>query len=411
MHPVLILGISIALASLLGRMVQLINLPRVTGYVIAGLILNPTIFQLVPDEFVAGLDPLLEISLCVITFSVGGTLSLPGLRKSGSSILSITVFEAVCAFIFVAAGMFLIMPHLSATCAALPRAALFSLALLLGGLASPTDPSATLAVAHEFKAKGPVSDTILGIAALDDAVGIVNFGIAVAVAGAVVSSASDGINVNSMLVAPLSTIALSVAIGLVFGFIFRHGSKGYVEHHQYGDLIVILVATLATCFGVTQLINGDALLATMVVGVVVTNFHPSAPRVFKVLENNVEPIVFILFFTFSSMQLQFHKLVAFIALIPAFVLFRALGKFVGCAIGGRLTNMPRSTWIYVPGGLIPQGGIVVGLALLLKQNPAFAGMSSMIVNLIIGATVFHELFGPVIATKALRLAGELSEKK
>jgi Kef-type K+ transport system membrane component KefB len=122
-------------------------------------------------------------------------------------------------------------------------------------------------------------------------------------------------------------------------------------------------------------------------------------------------MVFVLFFTLSGMHLTISVLVANLHLIVFFVLFRSMGKVAGAALGAAMAGAPKKVKRFTAGGLIPQGGIVVGLALLLKQNPAFSGFSSILLNVIIGATVVHELVGPVLSRWAIQAAGEIHTPK
>jgi Kef-type K+ transport system membrane component KefB len=193
MEPILIVGIIIFTGFVAGELCTQIGLPKVTGYILAGMILNPNLIHFIPESFVEHTTLVTNIALSFITFSVGGTLFFPKIRSLGKSIVFITLFEAEFAFLFVAVFFILLGPVLIS----LPEFSLVSffipLALLLGSLASPTDPSATLAVEHEYQAKGEVTSTIMGVAALDDILGIINYSLAVSVAGICILHQSMGV--------------------------------------------------------------------------------------------------------------------------------------------------------------------------------------------------------------------------
>ena len=143
----------------------------------------------------------------------------------------------------------------------------------------------------------------------------------------------------------------------------------------------------------------------MFMGFIVVNFNKKQQLIFNLLERYTEQLIFILFFTISGMHLDVFVLGDYFLLVFLYVIFRATGKFTGVFIGGR--KAPNEVKKYTAGGLIPQGGIVIGLALMIKQNPAFSMISEEFINIILGATVIHELIGPVLAKFSLKKAGEI----
>ena len=147
----------------------------------------------------------------------------------------------------------------------------------------------------------------------------------------------------------------------------------------------------------------------MAMGAFVVNFNKMREKIFKILERYTEELIFVLFFTISAMHLKFSVLSTSYILILFFVLFRTIGKVAGSKLGAHLAKSSTNVKKYVAGGLIPQGGIVIGLALLLKQNNSFDQIADIIISVIIGATIIHELVGPVIAKISLKKAGEIKE--
>ncbi|MCA9401604.1 MAG: cation:proton antiporter, partial [Candidatus Omnitrophica bacterium] len=168
-------------------------------------------------------------------------------------------------------------------------------------------------------------------------------------------------------------------------------------------------ASLALCYGVAGYFKCDELLACVVVGGIVANFNVLHDKIFSMLERYTEERIFVLFFTISGLHLNFVVLLHNVLPVFVFIILRALGKFWGVRIGSFLTKAPPKVQKYTIGGLIPQGGIVIGLALVAQQNPAFASFSNVLINVILGSTVLHELFGPVISKWSLTKAGEISE--
>jgi Kef-type K+ transport system membrane component KefB len=156
----------------------------------------------------------------------------------------------------------------------------------------------------------------------------------------------------------------------------------------------------------------DQLLATMAMGMTVVNTsgRRERDRVFILLEQSVEPVVFIVFFTVSGMLLDVAVLLRYLPVALLFVLFRSMGKLGGAYLGARIGRATAPVRKYTGWGLIPQGGIVIGLALILQANSALAGISDILVNVIIGATVIHELIGPLTAKLAIMKAGEANQE-
>lgn len=403
MNTLLVLGVMLAVGLMLGELGEKLGFPRVTGYILAGILLNPQVFHFVPATFVHETNAITDISLAILTFSIGGTLALAPLKELGKGIAFIAFGEAELAALAVTAGMLVTLPFLIHIEGATFITTYLPLAILLGSLASPTDPSATLAVIHQYKAKGPVSFSIMGVAALDDALGIINFSIAMVVAA--IFSSHTAPNIIS-LTEPLGGIAGSIIIGGMCGLVF-HAVSRVLRNAPEGLMIVVIMAILSLCYGLATMLELDQLLATMVVGVTVVNFGRERDRIFHLIEEYAEPLVFVLFFTISGMYLDFKILVGLLPIVLLFVIFRAAGKLTGTLIGASIARASRPVRRYTGWGLLPQGGIVIGLALIMRQNPAFISISDAIVSVTIGATVIHELIGPLTSKFALQKAGEL----
>jgi Kef-type K+ transport system membrane component KefB len=396
-------GLAITLGYVLGEIVRKLGLPRVTGYIVAGLILNPRVTGLVTSSFVDSMGTTTDLSLAILTFAIGGTLAIGPLKELGKKILFVALGEAELAALLVTAGCLATLPFL------LPRGTSFltmvaPLAVLLGALASPTDPSATLAVVRQYRAKGMVTFSIMAAAALDDALGILNYSLGIVVALVLITHHVEGI---STIFEPLIAVGGALALGAASGLVFRFVPSWFVGETE-GLQIALLLGLLGICYGVSTLLGLDQLLATMAMGVTVVNVarRRERPRIFHLLEESVEPIVFIVFFTVSGMLLDVGVLLRYLPVVLLFVVFRSTGKLAGAYLGARLGRASRAVRRYAGWGLIPQGGIVIGLALLAQQNASLAPISQILLNVIIGATVIHELIGPLTAKLAITKSGE-----
>ena len=404
MASVLIIGIIISTGFIFGKIAEKIKLPKVTGYILAGILLNPRVSGFMPEDFVRHTDLITNISLSFITFSIGGTLLYSHIKKLGKSIISITICEAEFAFLSIALGFMAVAPFFIHVPNSGWLITIVPLSILVGSLGAPTDPTPMLAIMHEYKAKGNVTTTILGAAAFDDALGLINYSLAIVIAKVLITHTS--FDFKFTLVTPLAIIAGSLILGIFFGFIFNITSR-FAKGEPGGVFIVLIFGLLSLCFGLATLLKLDELLATMTMGIIVVNFNPERDKIFNMLRLYAEEIIFVLFFTLSAMHLDFSILKTYFILVIFFAIFRTAGKVLGVLIGAGIGNSPKEVKKYTAGGLISHGGIVIGMALLIKQNPAFDSISDIILSVIIGATVIHELIGPICAEFALKKAKEI----
>ncbi|MGD2095303.1 MAG: cation:proton antiporter, partial [Phycisphaerales bacterium] len=237
MPSILIVGIIIFVGFICGEILKRVGLPKVTGYIIGGVLLNPGLFKLVPSDFIKHTGLITNISLSFITFSVGGTLLFSKIKKLGKTILSITFFEAELAFLVVFIGFLILTPFLTHIQNASLLSTFIPLSLLIACLASPTDPSASLAVVHEYKAKGEVSSTIMGIAAFDDVLGIINYSFATVIATVLITH--QPFDISTSLLRPLVTVGGAILLGIVIGISFNILTNIFNKETE-GALIVII---------------------------------------------------------------------------------------------------------------------------------------------------------------------------
>ncbi len=406
MPSILIIGIILGSGFLLGELVQLMKLPRITGYILAGIALNPQLSHLIPEDFAMHTDPVSDLALSFITFSVGGTLLWSRIKAMGPTILGITVLEAECAMLAVVGGFLLAAQLLGHFGISALAASPLVLSLLLGVLAAPTDPSATLAVAHQYQAKGEVTSTIMGVAASDDVLGIINFSIGVAFAR--MAATHTAFSVSRSVLLPFYQIVGGIGIGVFFGFVFNKATEWFRRESE-GELIVLIFAMLGLCFGSTRLLEADELLATMSMGCVVVNFNTRQEKIFAMLERYQEELVFVFFFTLSSMHLDLSVMPQAAPYIVLFVLLRTIGKTLGAYSGAFFSgaSLPVRRYTYL--GLLPQGGIVIGLALIMHATPDFRPVANLVMAIVIGSTIIHEIAGPILSRIGLRKAGEIAD--
>ncbi len=392
-------GLILIVGYIFGNLANLFKLPRVSGYILAGIIMSPSLLGIIDRKFLENADVVTHASLSIITFLIGASLSWKRVRRFGKSIALITIGEAELAYILVTLTMSLYL-YLTQD---YDLSLVIALALLFGSLASPTDPTATLAVIHEYRARGPLTTTVLGVAALDDATGIINFvlGLSVALALTSGSSLSPGAVMQEIVLQIFGAVLLGLLIGAVMFFLGRFAK-------ERKEVITLTVGMLLLTFSIARVLGVDELLSTMSVGVAIANLGNAWEEFEKPLENYIEDLIFTAFFVVGSAFLDLKVLISFFPVVLIYIVSRFAGKFLGVYLGGHLSGAPEKVKRYLAFALFPQGGIVIGLALLAYQNPNFSEVGSILVNVVIGATVIHELLGPISSKLALTKAGEIS---
>jgi Kef-type K+ transport system membrane component KefB len=402
-NSLLLVGVLVITGFVAGEAAQLAKLPRASGYLLAGILLNPGLTHLVPASFAEHTGTVIDISLALITFAIGGSIRFRELRRTGRSILAIGVLQAELTLLITAVGMAALFSFTPWFGGEIVRFALPA-AILLGGLALPTDPAALLAVKKQYGAKGRVSSTIMSTAAIDDMLTFVNFAFAIQFAMAFAPGSQA--HFSQALWEATYSIGGAVLAGILFGWLFNSFCR-LMKNEGEGFLIILLLGMLFTTFGLAKMLNIDEMLATMVMGMLIINFNPKHKAIFSILERYTEELVFILFFTISAMQMDFGALGQSMAIVLPFVLLRAIGKHTGVWTGAVSTGAPRKVRKWATLGLLPQGGIVIGLALTIKEHAAFSPVADLIINTVIAATIINEISGPVLAKLSLKKAGEI----
>jgi len=402
MNEVLSIGILIFAGYLFGELADKIKLPKISGYILAGILLNPDLSGIMSSQFVEQTEPLLTISLSIITFSIGGSLSISKLKEVGRKVLTLTVLEALFAFFAVFVFMFGVLYFFSSQFDSL--FVILALSLVLASLAAPTDPSATIAVIHEYKSKGEVSSTMLEIAAFDDIIGIILYSLVTAFA--VFFMGGEEIEIGAQMVDLGINIGGAILVGGVIGGLFVLILK-FISNQSEGTLIVLTIGLILLSYGISEYFGFESLLSTIALGMVIANFSPVHEKVFQLIDRYTDELIFVIFFTLSGMNLQIASITGSYVMIVVYIIARMIGKYMGIYAGSHLMHSSPKIKKYTAGGLIPQGGVVIGLALLLAKDPAFKELSSTIMGVVIGAALIHELIGPVLSKYSLKKAGEI----
>lgn len=397
MPIILVLAIVLLSGLFLTRVVKLFNLPNVTGYLIAGILIGPYCFNILTHESLEGLKIFIPIALGFIAFSIGGEFKFKNIKAIGSKIVVITIFQATAAVVLVIIGLIIFKVPIA-------------LALILGAIATATAPAATLLVIRQYKAQGPVTDALLPVVAFDDALGLIIYALLFSIAETIVNN--EGLSVVNTVLFPLAEIFFSIIVGALIGLILVFGTKWF--RSRANRLILMITAVLAGV-GLCEFISTftpfemSSLLACMSMGIIFCNLRNRSTEILEGLERWTPPI-FMLFFVVSSAELNFTLIPTVGVIGVVYIICRSIGKYFGTYFGASITNSDPKIKKYLGLGLLPQAGVAIGMAQLASASlPIYA---SKIMTVVLCATLFYELVGPVITKIALTKAGEIqSEKK
>ena len=408
--------ISIAVAMVAGllmtRVINIFKMPDVTAYLIAGILIGPFFLGrlgvsglgFTTYEEVGNLDILSNLALGFIAFAIGSEFMLPKLKQVGKQAVVIAIVQAVLAVIFVAAA--LILTHFL-----FPDRLSLPAAITLGAVASATAPAATLMVVRQYKARGAVTDILLPVVALDDAVGLVCFAIAIGIAKALQGGAADVIGI---IVNPLLEILCSLVLGSVLGWLLTQVEKIFNSNRNRMILIVSAV-TLTVALSMLELRIGpvtlsfSALLVCMMLGTVFCNLCPIADDLMEREDRWTAPL-YCLFFVLSGAALQLNVFadVVMVAVGVIYIVFRSLGKYLGSRWSASAMHCDPRIVKYLGITLLPQAGVALGMSLTASAQLGADG--AVIRSITLFSVLIYELVGPTLTKIALTKSGDIQSK-
>ncbi len=397
----LFLAILLGVGFLFAKLVQLLRLPSVTGYILAGLLLGPSGLHLVTTEAIgAKLNHFTQIALMLIAFGIGEHLEVGKLRQHAKSVSFLGVAESIGAFFAVVLGVALVAPLVVPTAAGWGERDFIALALLLGAIAVATAPASTLHVTREVKASGPLTATLLSVVAVDNGLAIMLFGLAVAAVHNLTGTASSTFLVALAL--SVGEILFSLLMGVVTGLLI----DGIVRRlRQRGEMLTVGLALLLLCGELARVMGFSPLLAGMAAGFTIVNRDYRDVRLFRVL-NSFETPIYVLFFTLAGAHLELSVLAVAGWLGAAYFVMRVGGKMIGVALAARLVETAPVVRRYLGVSLVPQAGVAIGLIILVNGDVALERYGSLITQVVLAAVVMAELIGPFCTKQALERSGE-----
>jgi len=397
LQPLFILGLILVTGYFAGRAANFLRLPRISGYIVTGLVFSPSISGIISHQQINNLFIFTsEIALAFIAYSIGGSLLMSRIRGLGKEILWINLAEGSGAFTCTCFAVYVSGPFLSPLISN-NGSTFISVLLILGGISVATAPAATMAVIHELRAKGPLTTTLLGVVALDDALSIIIFSGSITIAGQLLCSNAGG----SLVMQGIMTIAGAISVGFVGGLIFRL----FLNPSKRPETNLML--TLGAIFLVSGLSNHfsfSPLLANMVMGFVIVNKVKHADDLFHQMDI-IEETFFCLFFTLAAAHFD-TKVFATSALLGIVILVgRFIGKLGGTFIGGKISKASPQIYNNLGMALLPQAGLSLGL-IFLAEPILPTELFDILISSMLVATILNEIISPPLVKWAITKAGE-----
>lgn len=406
------LSLSVALLAglLLSRLAKKVQLPAVTAYLVAGVLIGPFVLGRIgipgigiTGEQIEGFALISDLALGFIAFSMGSEFRIAQLKKIGKQATFIGVFQALFTTVIVDAaliGLHLIIPDKFSIDAA----------IVLGAVATATAPAATLMVVKQYKAKGPVTDILLPVVALDDAVGLVVFAISFGIAR---SLGTGAVNVTSVILEPVLEVVLSLLLGFVMGLLFTLCEKYFHSRSKRMAVsvtfVMITVAISSMSFEIGSIhIGFSSLLACMMLGTVFCNICEVSEELMERADRWTTPVL-ILFFVISGAELELSVFadVMVILIGAVYIVSRSIGKYFGAGISARLSKCNPNVVKYLGITLLPQAGVALGMAIkAIELGPEGA----IVRNITLFAVLVYEIVGPYLTKVALTKAGDINEE-
>lgn len=411
METLLCISIALAAGLFMSRLSKVLGLPSVTAYLVAGIIIGPyglgrlgiAGLGFTSIENVQSFELISDVALGFIAFAIGNEFRLSQLKQIGKQATFIGIFQAVIATLCVDAvliGLHFVLGD------KLP----LSMAVTLGAVAAATAPAATLMVVRQYKAKGKLTDLLLPIVAIDDAVGLIIFAVSFGIAKAI---ESGQVNLTAIIVEPLLEIILSLLLGCIMGALFSVCEKFFSSNSKRLSLSITFVFLTVAISMLKFEIGGihigfSTLLVCMMLGTIFCNICDFSAEIMEKTDKWTNPL-FTLFFVLSGAELELGVFgdVAIIGIGAAYIISRSFGKYIGAYGSSKLVGCEKNTVKYLGITLLPQAGVALGMSVTAME---LGEVGHMIRNIVLFSVLIYELFGPVMTKIALTKAGDIVPK-
>jgi Kef-type K+ transport system membrane component KefB len=388
MNEILSVGLILMSALLAGHLAQLVRIPEVTGYLLVGVVIGPAAFDLVTHDNIQTLGFLSDVALGLILFNIGSIFEANNFRQVGVGVARVTLWEASLAFALV--FVMLLVTGLT-----------WPVALLLGVVAMETAPATTLMVLNEYDAKGPMTDRLKALVALNNIYVLVTFGLVTAVL-TLFESTGDGWlwagyrATHGLLWTTLGSVALGAVLGLLMDLMATRAKES-------GEAMILSIGTVLIAVGASRWLGLSPLISTLALGATIVNASPQGDRLLRAL-GRADPPLYAAFFVLAGAELQPGSLLGLGVIGIAYTVARAVGKIVGVRIGLRGQEVPDHVRRHLGYCLISSSSLAVGLTIQIRI--AFPQYAATVTGIVLAAVVIFEIIGPLLTRRALFATGE-----
>ena len=383
------LGLILLLALLAGHLVRYLRVPAVTGYILAGVALGPSVLGWVSYDNLAALQVLSEVALGLILFSIGSIFEFSLFRRIGRNVLYLTVIESTLAAVLVSVGMLLLGQP-------------WQVAGLLGAIAIATAPASTLMVIREVDSAGPLTDTLMGIIAVNNVFCIIAYSLVAACIDLTTGLGGSFLSTLYRSVFPLVwQLVGSAALGFLVGLMLSGWSR---QVRETGEMLILLAGSILLCVGVSRLLDLSPLVSSLAVGATMVNLTAKSRRLFSALAET-DPPFYAIFFVIAGADLDVALVSTMGAAGLLYVGARAAGKLAGAWFGAQWLGLQPSVQKFLGLALMAQAGLAVGLTLSIDDR--YADLAPQVSTVVLAAVVVYEMIGPISTRFALVQSGEV----
>lgn len=397
-----VIGVSTILAIYFGKTARKAGLPSLIGYMILGTVMGTSALSLINDNSLNQLQFITDIALGFVAFIIGSELNLKILRRLGKGIILIILAESFAAFFLVASAVYLLTGDVP-------------MALVFGALAPASAPAGTVAVIHEYKAKGNLTKALYAVVGFDDGLAVIIFGFAAALAARMLRTESSAVSIGfvSSLLEPMKELGFSLGVGTILGFIFSALAR---KLKPLIELPSLIFGFIALSIGLCMKFDLSLILTNMMLGLVLANTaSTSSVRSIVGQLKNYMPLIFILFFFLAGAHLNISALPALGVLGIVYMIARAAGLMGGAWLGAVLGKSESKIKKYLGLGILSQAGVAIGLSLMVRHMFAEIGtphaleIGATVITTITATSIVFEIIGPICAKFALKRAGEIPD--
>ena len=386
MNQILSVGLILLVALGAGHLTQRVRLPEVTGYLLVGVLIGPAALDIITADNLEALQLLSEVALGLILFGIGTIFESAGFTRLGRRVAIVTLSEAIGACVLVIAVMLVL---------GVPAAA----AVLLGVVAMETAPATTLMIVREYDTRGPLTDTLLALLAMNNLLVLLTFG----VVAAVLTLTAGGIGSLYASAHGLAwSIGGSIALGVLTGLLLVLWTP---RVESASETMTLAIGTVLLTVGAARALGLSPLIAALTVGAVIANVSGHSEALVEELRR-ADPPLYAVFFVLAGAELPIDLLPAIGLTGTAYVVMRSAGKVTGAWMAARRTEMPDVIRRHLGWCILSSSSLAIGLTIQIREQ--FPELADVVTAVVLSAVIVFEIVGPILARTALRRAGEIT---